>query len=115
MAELQDWLYILRPNRVEMLTNPTYAEQIHVREHYAYHRHLMTEGMHVQVGRTRSDDAQMMIIVIFQAASSRQAEEVMAADPLVKNGEMNGQLFPYWIALERSQGNFPIDSEYASI
>lgn len=39
----------------------------------------------------------------------------MAADPLVKNGKMKGQLFPYWIALERSQGNFPIDSEYASI
>ncbi|MCW5876280.1 MAG: hypothetical protein KIS85_05285 [Anaerolineales bacterium] len=110
MAELQDWIYILRPNRVEMLTDPSYAEQIHVREHYAYHKHMMAQGLHVQVGRTRNDDADMIAVVIFQAASLSQAEEVMAADPLVKNGVMSGRLYPYWIALERpSAGRQPTE------
>ncbi|MCW5873318.1 MAG: hypothetical protein KIS88_01595 [Anaerolineales bacterium] len=100
MAELEEWLYILRPNRPEMLVEPTYAEQIHVREHYAYQKHLLANNILVHTGRTRNDDKDMLLLVVLRTPSGRAAEQYMQADPLVKNGLMSATLYPYWAALQ---------------
>ncbi|QYK50591.1 MAG: hypothetical protein KF701_09350 [Anaerolineales bacterium] len=102
MAELEEWLYILRPNRPEMLVDPTYAEQIHVREHYAYQKHLLANNILVDTGRTRNDDKDMLLLVIVKTVSGQAAQDHMLADPLVKNGLMSATLYPYWAALQES-------------
>lgn len=109
MAELQEWLYILRPNRPQMLTEPTYAEQIHVREHYAYQKHLLANNILVHTGRTRNDDAGMLLLVVLKASSASAAQEHMQADPLVKNGLMEATLYPYWVALQEGTERVPPD------
>jgi len=100
VAELEEWLYILRPNRPEMLVEPTYAEQIHVREHYAYQKHLLANNILVHTGRTRNDDKDMLLLVVLRTPSRRAAEQYMLDDPLVKNGLMSATLYPYWAALQ---------------
>jgi uncharacterized protein YciI len=101
MAELKEWLYVLRPARIEMMTEgATDEEKRIVAEHFAYHERLTEQGVHVLVGRTQNNDAGTLGLVIFRAESEEAARAIMQNDPTVKHGVMTATLYPYKIALQ---------------
>ena len=100
MSELAQFIYTLKVTRLGQLTEgPTAEEQAIVSEHFAYLKDLTEKGVAILVGRTSTADADTFGIMVFQAASEAEAQEIMANDPAVKNGVMAARLFPFRIAL----------------
>ncbi len=100
MAETQQFLYILRPTRLEMLTiGPTVEEQAIVSQHFAYLQDLTQKGVAILVGRTQTADEDTVGIVVFKASSEEAARELMENDPTVKRGVMQATLYPFRVAL----------------
>ena len=100
MSESDQYLYWIRPTRPGMLAEgPTAEEEKIVGEHFAYLQGLTERGVVILAGRTLNTDESSFGIVIFRAASERAAREVMENDPAVRQGVMEGELFPYRIAL----------------
>lgn len=100
MAELQEWLYVLRPTRIEMVTESATEEESRiVGEHFQYLKRLTEVGVAVLMGRTQNNDEDTMGLVIFRAPDEAAARALMENDPAVKNGVMSARLYPYRIAL----------------
>lgn len=102
MADTTTWLYVLRPSRVEMLIDgPTTEESARIGEHLAYlMAHAEAGRMHL-VGRTETNDASTLGLVVFDAPGEVEARALMEADPAVASGVMTAELFPFRIAYER--------------
>jgi uncharacterized protein YciI len=100
MSDMAQFMYTLKVTRLEQLTEgPTVEEQAIVARHFAYLQDLTEKGVAILVGRAQTADADTFGIMIFQAASEAEAQEIMANDPAVKNGVMAATLFPFRIAL----------------
>jgi uncharacterized protein YciI len=100
MSDMDQFMYTLKVTRLEQLTEgPTAEEQAIVSRHFAYLQDLTERGVAILVGRTQTADTDTFGIMIFQAASETEAQEIMANDPAVKNGVMAARLFPFRIAL----------------
>jgi uncharacterized protein YciI len=103
MSEMAQFIYTLKVTRLGQLTEgPTAREQAIVARHFAYLQDLTEKGVAILIGRTQTADADTFGIVLFQAASEAEAQEVMANDPAVKNGVMTALLYPFKIALMQS-------------
>ena len=99
MNETQEFLYILKPVRIEMLTaGPTPQEVAILDRHAAYLRDLAKDGQALLFGRTQTADENTIGIVVLRAGSEAEAREMMANDPVVAGGIMDADLFPYRIA-----------------
>ena len=95
-----EYLYVLRPTRLAMLTaGPTPAEAAVVGEHFAYLQALTERGVMILVGRTLNNDAETLGLAIFRAGSEAEARAIMENDPAVRQGVMTAKLYPYRIAL----------------
>lgn len=102
MSELEQYLYLIRPARPEMLSEGTTPrEEAIIDEHFNYLKALTEQGVVILVGRTQNNDETTFGIVIFEAKSIEAASRIMNDDPAVKNGIMVATLFPYRIALLR--------------
>jgi uncharacterized protein len=100
MNELKEYLYLLRPTRLGMVTEgPTEHEQMIASQHFAYLTDLTERGVMVLVGRTQNNDEDTMGIAIFRAPSDEEARAIMNNDPAVANHVMTAILYPYRIAL----------------
>jgi len=103
MSEMAQFMYTLKVTRLGQLTEgPSAEEQAIVARHFAYLQDLTDKGVAILVGRTQTADADTFGIVVFQAASEAEAQEIMTHDPAVKNGVMRARLFPFRIALMQS-------------
>ena len=103
----QQFLYKLQLTRADMLkTGPTSAEKAVVDEHYSHLKQLTKQGVVILVGRTLNTDETVFGIVIFRAASTNAARDIMNSDPAVKQGVMKATLFPFHVALMEGK---PID------
>jgi uncharacterized protein YciI len=99
---LKQWIYVLKPARLEMLTGgSTPEEDLIVGRHFAYLQDLTEKGVMILMGRTENDDETTFGIAIFEASDEAAARAIMQNDPAVKNGVMTATLFPYRIALMR--------------
>ncbi len=99
-TDLPEYLYLLRPGRLAMLTEgPTPEEAAIVSRHFAYLQALTEQGVMVLVGRTQNNDASTLGIAVFRAVDEAAARAIMEADPAVQHGVMTAQLFPFRIAL----------------
>jgi uncharacterized protein YciI len=99
---MPQFLYVLRPTRLEMLTDGgTPDEERIVGEHFAHLQHLTEQGVAILLGRTLNNDERTMGIVIFNADDDAAAHAIMESDPAVVNGVMTAELFPYRVALIR--------------
>ena len=99
---MQQWLYVLKPTRLEMLTEgSTPEEEEIVSRHFAYLSDLTEQGIMILVGRTQTADESTFGIVIFEAEDEATARAIMENDPAVKNGVMHATLYPYRVALMR--------------
>lgn len=102
MTNDEIFLYTLRATRLSMLTDgPTPAEEQVLAAHSRYLSALVEQGQALMFGRTANRDERTFGIVVFRAATAQAAEEVMAADPAVRNGIMDAELFPFRLAYPR--------------
>lgn len=97
---MQEFLYILRLVRGDMLsTGSTAEEQAVVAEHFAYLQNLNAKGVIILVGRTLTTDEHTMGLAVFRAESEEAARKIMNGDPAVTNGVMSATLFPFKVVL----------------
>jgi|TARA_Y100000310_G_scaffold286082_1_gene309973 uncharacterized protein YciI len=99
MTDTQQFLYVLKPVRLGMVTEGPNAEESPVlAQHAAYLEDLTEAGTVVLFGRTQNADATGFGLVIFEAESEQAAEQTMRNDPAVQHNLMQATLFPYRIA-----------------
>ena len=104
---MSQYLYLLRPSRVEMLTvGPTPEEAEIVSRHFAHLQALTAQGVTLLMGRTQDNSAETFGIVIFVADDDEHARAIMQSDPAVIHDVMRATLFPFRIALH---GRLPDD------
>ncbi len=96
MAEKSEFLYVLRPTRLAMLTDgPTREESAILERHVEYLQGLAERGTALLFGRTQKADEKTMGLVILIADSPNEALEAMESDPAVADGVMRAELFPF--------------------
>ena len=103
MTDTKQFLYVLKPVRLGMLTDgPNTDETPVLGQHFAYLQDLAEKGTVVLFGRTQNEDATSFGLVIFEAESEQAADRIMRDDPAVMHDVMRATLFPYRIAGTRS-------------
>ena len=99
---MQQWIYVLKPTHLEMLTEGSTPEEDEIVErHFAYLGDLTEKGVMILVVRTQTADESTFGIAIFEADDEAAARTIMENDPAVKNGVMTATLYPYKVALMR--------------
>jgi uncharacterized protein len=103
---MQQWLYILKPTRLGMVTEgPTPEEAETVSRHFAHLSDLTDKGVMILVGRTQNADENTIGLAIFEAEDESAARTIMANDPAVVGGVMTATLYPYRVALLRGRAS----------
>ena len=95
------WCYLLRPNRIELLTDPTELEREVVGEHFAHLGRLLRRGSLVLAGPSVAGDDTFGIVVL--EGEEDEARRAMEEDPAVVRGVMTARLQPFRIALLRGR------------
>jgi uncharacterized protein len=99
---MEQWLYILKPTRLGMVTEgPTVEEAATVSRHFAHLQALTEKGVMILVGRTQNADENTIGLAIFEAEDEAAARNLMESDPAVAGGVMTATLYPYRVALMR--------------
>jgi len=99
--ESQQFIYFLRPKRLEMLTRGPSAEETRVQtDHSKYLEGLAAQGIVLLAGRTSNNDETTVGIVVVNAADEVTARQIMNSDPFVSNSLMDATLFPFRIAYQ---------------
>ena len=97
--ESRQYIYFLRPKRLEMLTKGPTAEEARVAaEHGNYLEGLAARGTVMLAGRTSNNDETTIGLVIVNAADEAAARKIMESDPFVKTSLMSTTLFPFRVA-----------------
>lgn len=100
---MKQWLYVLKPTRLEMLTEgPTQSESETISKHFAHLQALTEQGVMILVGRTQNADENTIGLAIFEAEDESTARKIMESDPAIMGGVMRADLYPYQIALMRN-------------
>jgi len=98
-----EYIYMLRLNRPEMLTEGPTEEEAAIRSrHVDYIQGLLDQVVLVLAGRTQTGDGSSRGLVIFRAEDAAAAQRVMQADPAVAEGLMTAELFPFPVVFEGS-------------
>lgn len=100
---MPQYLYLLKPTRLGMLTESTPEENDAVSRHFAYLKDLTEKGVMILVGRTLNTDESTFGIAVFEAEDESAARTIMDGDPAVRSGVMRATLYPYRVALMRAQ------------
>lgn len=101
MEPSQQYIYVVRPARREMLTEgPAPEESAIIGQHFTYLQDLAEKGTVLLVGRTQNNDETTFGLCIFEAGSEEEARTIMNQDPAVARGVMRAELFPYKIAIK---------------
>ncbi|HJU10141.1 MAG TPA: YciI family protein [Candidatus Binataceae bacterium] len=99
MDETRQFVYFLRPKRLEMLTKGPTPEEVRAQsEHASYLEGLANRGIVMLAGRTSNNDETTVGIVIVNASDEAAAQEIMNGDPFVVTGLMTATLFPFRVA-----------------
>lgn len=99
MAEKQQYLCLLRPTRLAMLTEGPLAEELPIiQAHGEYLQQLVADEVAIFFGRTQTANEKSFGLYLFLADSETQAREVIAADPGVSGGVMTPEMYPYKVA-----------------
>jgi len=96
--------YIYRLELIERLKkdeNWTDEDNRIVNEHFDYLKNLLSQNRLILAGRTTNENK--FGIVIFEAETNENAQDIMNNDPAVLNGIMTSELFPYRVALIRKE------------
>ena len=97
---MQQFIYVLKPVRIEMLqAGPTDEEAQVVGAHVDFLTEKSNHDVVLLAGRTQTADDETFGIVILQAADQQSAIDLMQSDPAVREGVMTAKLYPYAIAV----------------
>ena len=96
---MNEYIYVIRPTRVEMLIESTPEEDAITMAHFEYLKGLADEGVMLLAGRTLTTGEQSFGIAIFQAESDEAMQAIAVNDPAVKQKQFRAELYPYRIAL----------------
>ena len=100
MAISMQFLYVLRPSRIAMITEgATEREQEVVGRHFLHLQSLAAQGVVLMAGRTEDAVAETMGLVVFEAESADAAQRIMASDRAVADGVMTANLYPYRVVV----------------
>ena len=100
---MNQWIYVLRARRQEMLTEgSTDEEKLVLERHVSYLERMAAAGNVIVAGRTQTTGPETFGVVVFRADSEAAARQLMAADPVVGEQVMTASLFPYRIAVAGS-------------
>lgn len=95
-----DWLCLIRPTRLEMLTEGmTAAEGKHMADHFARLQAATEAGTVVLAGPSLLTDSRNVGVIVFRAEDEAAAREFVAGDPAVANGVMTAELHPFRVSL----------------
>lgn len=98
---MEGWLYLLRPVRAAMATEPTAAEGELLQEHFAYLERLRDEGRLIVAGPSIVG-ADALGLAVLDIAAEPEARAVMEGDPAVAGGLMTAELRPLRLSVVRS-------------
>ena len=94
------YIYILKLiPRLMIESNWSKEDEEIVDRHFKALQELLKEGRLIWAGKTSGLDERTFGIVMVEADSEEKAREIMEADPSVKEGIMNAELFPFDLAL----------------
>jgi uncharacterized protein len=97
---MKQFLYVLQVTRPAMLTDgPNENERATLMEHFAYLEQLSQEGTLILAGRTQTKHPETMGLAIFNAESMEEAVKIKNSDPVIVEGVMTAEVYPYQIAL----------------
>jgi len=98
---MAEWVYFLHSPREDFAATMTEAEQAVWREHIAWLRQLLDDGVLVMAGPTlgRINTG----ISIFEAPDEDAARALMNADPVLAGGFATGELRPFRLSLLRGR------------
>ena len=78
MSEMQEWIYMLKISRLEMLTEgATEREDEIVGQHFAFLQNNLAAGITILMGRSQNNDEKTFGVVIFRASSEEEARQFM--------------------------------------
>jgi len=102
IMEKKQFIYVLKliPSLLSE-SNWTEREEDIVNRHFKRLQVLHKEGKLILAGRTLNMDEKTFGIVVFEADSEIEAENIKNSDPAVAEGVMKAELFPYRVALTR--------------
>ncbi|RTR33731.1 YciI family protein [Shewanella atlantica] len=96
---MNQFIYQLRPTRVEMLSEgPDEQEALAIEEHFHYLQRLNEDKLVLMAGRTLTQDESTFGIVILEVDSESSATAIMQKDPAVAKGVMKAVLYPFRVA-----------------
>ncbi|KGR77376.1 YciI family protein [Ureibacillus manganicus] len=99
---MEQYLYQLKLKPHYLINeNWTEKEEGIISRHFQQLKKFTEEGKVILAGRTLNEDESGFGIVIFEAESETEANEFMVSDPAIREGMMEGTLFPYRVALMR--------------
>jgi uncharacterized protein len=97
--ESRQFIYFLRPVRVEILIKGPSPEEARIQlEHASYLARLANEGVVILAGRTTNNDETTVGLVVVDAPDEAAARKIMENDPFVKNNLMAASLLPFRVA-----------------
>ena len=99
-----EWLCLIRPTRLEMLTDGmTPDEARHMSDHYERLRLETEAGSVVLAGPSLRTDDHNVGVIVFRADTEADARRFVDDDPAVANGVMTAELHPFRISLLASR------------
>jgi len=102
VLEMEQFLYQLKLKPYYLVNeNWTEKEEGIINRHFQQLKKFTEEGKVILAGRTLNEDESGFGIVIFEEESELSAKEFMENDPAIREGMMEGTLFPYRVALMR--------------
>lgn len=98
--DLKSYVYFIEPVRKTFEQDATPEEIAIIGRHFQYLKNKHEAGELILAGRTQ-DEKPPFGIVVFEAASDEEAENVFHGDPAVKAGVFKGSVRRYGVALSR--------------
>jgi uncharacterized protein YciI len=100
MTETRQYLYTIKPTRLQMLTDGRTAEEAKtLSNHFGYLEELAVDGVVLLAGRTQQDDESTFGNVLLQAGTQDAARAIMDNDPAVAGGVMHARLHAFAISI----------------
>jgi uncharacterized protein len=96
-----EYIYTLKLKRPALLTEgPTPEEAQIIDAHWSHLVDLNQKGIVLFCGRTTTLDESTFGIVVFKSESWEKAGEIMQGDPVISQGVMHGEVFPFQVFLK---------------
>ena len=97
-----EFIYVLKLiPRLYQEENWTAVDEGIVQHHFERLKEMTDSGTVILAGRTLNEEENAFGIVVFEADDEKQAKAFMEEDPVVREGIMTAELFPYRVALLR--------------